>query len=611
MTRFNIFNKGNEKLFKDIATKYKVDEMIARIIVNRDIPIDKVEEYLNPDINRLYNPFLLKDIEEAAVLTLQTVASHKKIRIIGDYDIDGVMSTYVLLKGLKSLDANVDYQIPHRIEDGYGLNASIINRAIDDGIDLIITCDNGVSAIDEIALARESGVDVIITDHHELMFEEENGVKKEVLPDANYVINPKRDGDNYPCKKLCGATVSWKFITVLMEISNRIPKLSRTSRYMTGQDDVFYNLDNNKDFEPVMSFLENVAFATIGDVMELVDENRIIVKYGLKAMENTSNIGLKCLINDRLGENATILPYHIGFVLGPCINASGRLDSAAKSLELLLSEDDDKAREIASKLIALNDERKSKTNEGVDKAFSIIEKEYSNDKILVVYIPDIHESIAGIVAGRVREKYSKPAIILCDGEDCVKGSGRSIENYNMYEGLHSCRELFTKFGGHPMAAGMSLPLSNVDVLRRRLNDECNLTEEELVDVETIDLTINPDYISEDIVRQLEMLEPFGNGNKKPLLAHKNTPLHSIRRIGQDGKYFKMEFITSSGVMTGLYFRDADELEDRLIERFGIDEYNKALKSQKNDINLTIMFYPQLNEYKGHRTVQMNLSHVIA
>ncbi len=609
MTKYNIYNKGNEKLFKDIAAKYNVDEVISRIIVNRDIPSDKIEEYLNPDINKLYNPFLLKDIEAAAILTQQSVLNNKKIRIIGDYDIDGVMSTYVLLKGLRMLDADVDYQIPHRIEDGYGLNVNIINRAIEDNVDLIITCDNGVSAISEIALARENGIDVIITDHHELMFEEVNGVKTEVLPDANYIINPKRKGDKYPCKKLCGATVAWKFITVLMDISNMILRLSRTSEYMRLEDDSSCNLDNNKDFRPVMLFLENVAFATIGDVMELVDENRIIVKYGLKAMEETENKGLKCLINNRLGEYATILPYHIGFVLGPCINASGRLDSASKSLELLLCEDDNKASQISSELVNLNDDRKNKTNEGVDKAFAIIEKEYKDDKVLVVFIPDIHESIAGIVAGRVREKYSKPAIILCQGEECVKGSGRSIENYNMYEGLHSCRELFIKFGGHPMAAGMSLPIENVDVLRKRLNEECSLTEDELVDVETIDLTINPDYIDVELVRQLELLEPFGNGNKKPLFAHKNTPLHSIRRIGQDGKFFKMELITASGVVTGLYFKDADEVEKRIIDKYGIDEYNKALGSQKNNIGLTIMFYPQINEYKGRRTIQLVLSDI--
>lgn len=608
MKRFNIYNKGNNNLFKQIADKFNIDELTARIIVNRDIPFDDIDDFLHPDINRLYNPYLLKDIEEAAKLAYQYALDNKKIRIIGDYDIDGVMSTYVLLKGLGILGANVDYQIPHRIEDGYGLNVNIINRAIEDGIELIITCDNGVAAIKEIALARENGIDVIITDHHELMFEEINGEKREVLPDANFVINPKREGDNYPCKKLCGATVAWKFITVLFDISSTIPGLSKDTTYMCMKDSTSCDLDNSL-FNPVMSFLENVAFATIGDVMELVDENRIIVKYGLKAMENTTNIGLRNLIERRLGVDAKISPYHIGFVLGPCINASGRLDSASKSLELLLSEDENKAEDIATELIELNDDRKKKTDEGVDKAFAIIEKEYTEDKILVVYIPDIHESIAGIVAGRVREKYSKPAIILCDGEDCIKGSGRSIENYNMYEGLHRCKELFIKFGGHPMAAGMSLPLENVNVLRKRLNEECKLTEEELVDVETIDLTINPDYITVDIVRQLDMLEPFGNGNKKPLFAHKNTPLHSIRRIGKDGKFFKMEFITTSGVVTGLYFRDADELEERIIERFGEEEYNKALKSQKNDINLTIMFYPQVNEYKGHRTVQMNLSHV--
>ena len=585
MVRYNIYNKGSNELFDEIATKYNIDKAVARIIVNRDVALDDIDEYLNPDINKLNDPYLLMDVTKAADIARNAIDEGKKIRIIGDYDVDGVMATYVLLKGLRNLGANVDYQIPHRVEDGYGLNANIINHAIEDKVNLIITCDNGVSAIDEIQLAKDNGIDVIITDHHELMFEEIDGKRREVLPNANALINPKRQGDKYPFKKLCGAAVAWKFLSVLYDMQDM-------------------------DLKLIMSFIEEVAFATIGDVMELVGENRIIVRFGLDSMAHTKNIGLKHLIEDRIGKDKAIVPYHIGFVLGPCINASGRLDSASKSLELLLAEDDNTAANLTRELVDLNEERKLQTLEGTNKAIKLVDENYQNDKILVVYIPEIHESVAGIVAGRIREKYSKPTIILCDGESCVKGSGRSIENYNMYEGLHSCKELFLKFGGHPMAAGMSLPLENVDKLRNRLNQDCTLTPEELVDIKTIDMTLNLDYITCEIVEQLDRLEPFGNGNSKPVFAHKNAPLRSIRRIGSDSQFFKMEFQSGSGVVTGLYFQDANELEEKIIDAFGKEQLNRAYNRQSNDISLTIMFYPQINEYNNRRSVQLVLSDVV-
>ncbi len=585
MVRYNIYNKGSNELFDEIATKYNIDKAVARIIVNRDVALDDIDEYLNPDINKLNAPYLLMDVTKAADIAWNAIDEGKKIRIIGDYDVDGVMATYVLLKGLRNLGANVDYQIPHRVEDGYGLNANIINHAIEDKVNLIITCDNGVSAIDEIQLAKDNGIDVIITDHHELMFEENDGKRREVLPNANAIVNPKRQGDKYPFKKLCGAAVAWKFLSVLYD-----------------KQDMDSNL--------IMSFIEEVAFATIGDVMELVGENRIIVRFGLDSMAHTKNIGLRHLIEDRIGKDKAIVPYHIGFVLGPCINASGRLDSASKSLELLLAEDDNTASNLTRELVNLNEERKLQTLEGTNKAIKLVDENYQDDKILVVYIPEIHESVAGIVAGRIREKYSKPTIILCDGESCVKGSGRSIESYNMYEGLHSCKELFLKFGGHPMAAGMSLPLENVDKLRNRLNKECTLTPEELVDNKTIDMTLNLDYITCEIVEQLDRLEPFGNGNPKPVFAHKNAPLRSIRRIGSDSQFFKMEFQSGSGVVTCLYFQDANELEEKIIDAFGKEQLNRAYNRQSNDISLTIMFYPQINEYNNCRSVQLVLSDVV-
>jgi len=585
MVRYNIYNKGSNELFDEIATKYNIDKAVARIIVNRDVELKDIDEYLNPDINKLNDPYLLMDVTKAADIAWNAIDEGKKIRIIGDYDVDGVMATYVLLKGLHNLGANADYQIPHRVEDGYGLNANIINHAIEDKVNLIITCDNGVSAIDEIQLAIDNGIDVIITDHHELMFEENDGKRREVLPNANALINPKREGDKYPFKKLCGAAVAWKFLSVLYD-----------------KQDMDSNL--------IMSFIEEVAFATIGDVMELVGENRIIVRFGLDSMAHTRNTGLRHLIEDRIGKDKAIVPYHIGFVLGPCINASGRLDSASKSLELLLAEDDNTASNLTRELVDLNEERKLQTLEGTNKAIKLVDENYQDDMILVVYIPEIHESVAGIVAGRIREKYSKPTIILCDGESCVKGSGRSIESYNMYEGLHSCKELFLKFGGHPMAAGMSLPLENVDMLRNHLNKDCTLTPEELVDKKTIDMTLNLDYITCEIVEQLDRLEPFGNGNPKPVFAHKNAPLRSIRRIGSDSQFFKMEFQSGSGVVTCLYFQDANELEEKIIDAFGKEQLNRAYNRQSNDISLTIMFYPQINEYNNCRSVQLVLSDVV-
>ena len=585
MVRYNIYNKGSNELFDEIATKYNIDKAVARIIVNRDVELKDIDEYLNPDINKLNDPYLLMDVTKAADIAGNAIDEGKKIRIIGDYDVDGVMATYVLLKGLRNLGANADYQIPHRVEDGYGLNANIINHAIEDKVNLIITCDNGVSAIDEIQLAKDNGIDVIITDHHELMFEENDGKRREVLPNANAIVNPKRQGDKYPFKKLCGAAVAWKFLSVLYD-----------------KQDMDSNL--------IMSFIEEVAFATIGDVMELVGENRIIVRFGLDSMAHTKNIGLRHLIEDRIGKDKAIVPYHIGFVLGPCINASGRLDSASKSLELLLAEDDNTASNLTRELVDLNEERKLQTLEGTNKAIKLVDENYQDDKVLVVYIPEIHESVAGIVAGRIREKYSKPTIILCDGESCVKGSGRSIESYNMYEGLHSCKELFLKFGGHPMAAGMSLPLENVDKLRNCLNKDCTLTPEELVDKKTIDMTLNLDYITCEIVEQLDRLEPFGNGNPKPVFAHKNAPLRSIRRIGSDSQFFKMEFQSGSGVVTCLYFQDANELEEKIIDAFGKEQLNRAYNRQSNDISLTIMFYPQINEYNNCRSVQLVLSDVV-
>ena len=606
MIKYNIYNKGNKELFEKIQSEFNVSEVISRILVNRDIPLDDIEDFIHPDIKKLYNPYLLTDVKEGALFTKNAIEKKAKIRVIGDYDIDGIMSTYILVTGLRCLGVDCDYQIPHRIEDGYGLNANIIRHAIDDGIDLIVTCDNGVSAIDEIKLARDNGIDVVVTDHHELLHEDDG---RELRPEANFLINPKRAGDKYPFKSICGATVAWKFMTVLFAESGIIPEMNPDGNYMELRDEPSEDYAESEKLRPIMSYLEFVAFATIGDVMELTGENRPIVKYGLKALKDTDNIGFRLLIDNRLGNVDSVTTYHVGFVLGPCINASGRLDTAAKSLELLLEEDEKRAAELTHELTELNEERKAMTEEGVDKAFSIIEEEMTDDKVLVIYMPDIHESVAGIVAGRIRERCCKPTIVLCDGEECVKGSGRSIEAYNMYEALHEVQDLFIKFGGHPMAAGMSLDRENVNALRERLNGNCSLTEEDFADIRIIDMTLNPEYITPELIEELELLEPFGNGNKKPIFAKKNAKIHSMRKIAED-KYFKFEFEIGTGTITGLYFQDASELEEKIIAKFGIDEYNKALRGKANNLAVTIMFYPQINEFRGVSSVQIVLSDVI-
>lgn len=603
MVRYNIYNKGSQKLIDKYVNDFDISEAIARIMINRDISYDKAADYIRPDINKLNNPFLLTDIADAAILTLDAINKSKRIRIIGDYDIDGIMSTYILFDALRVLDALVDYQIPHRIEDGYGLNTNIINRAIDDKIDLIITCDNGVSAIDEIKLARDNGIDVIVTDHHEMVCRDD----EEIRPIANYVINPKRRDDKYPFKKLCGAVVAWKFITVLFDMAGVVPHIVRDSRYMTFEGG--FELLSDAKLRPVMKYLEYAAFATIGDVMELVEENRTIVKIGLDMLSNTNNCGLKSLCEHRLKSTDKISAYHVGFVLGPCINASGRLDTAAKSLELLLSKDKAKADSIAEQLVDLNEERKDLTDAGVERACAIVDDEMSDDKVLCIYMSDVHESVAGIIAGRLRERYNKPVIVLCDGEECVKGSARSIESYNMYEALNEVRDLFIKFGGHPMAAGMSLDESNVDILRKRLNDNCNLTQDDFVDIRLIDMTMSLSYITIPLVEELEALEPFGNANKKPLFAYKNAKIRQAKRIGND-KYLKFEFETDKGTISGLYFNDAKALEEEIIQSFGQEEWNKALSDHSNNISLTIMFYPSINEYRGNKSVQIILSDVV-
>lgn len=568
--------------FQQISGKFGINPVTARIIRNRDIVGDEaIQEYLNGGLKDLHDPKLLHGAREAVTLLNSKINEGRKIRIIGDYDIDGVNATYILYKGLKRCNANVDYEIPDRMKDGYGINEQLIQYAYEEGVDTIVTCDNGIAAIDQIAYAKKLGMTVIITDHHELLFKEEAGEKICLRPQADVIINPKQPECNYPFPSLCGAAVAFKLISCLFE-------------------------DHNIPREEAEAFIEFAAIATVGDVMDLIGENRIIVKEGLKRLSNTQNNGLRSLIKVNGLDESDICAYHIGFVLGPCINASGRLDTAKRALALLLAETEGEALQMAEELKSLNDERKSMTLEGFEKAVELVETtELKNDKVLVVYLPDCHESLAGIIAGRIRERFHKPVFVLTDAEDGVKGSGRSIEAYNMFEEMVKCQELFTKFGGHPMAAGLSIKKEDVENLRTRLNELTTLTEEDFIPRVSIDVAMPIDYISEELIGELEVLEPFGKANPKPVFAEKNLNVLSARILGQNNNVIKMQVLNSQGmVMDAMYFGDVEKFNTYITEKFGISEVEKMYQNRENAVSISATYYPQVNVFRNVRNMQI-------
>ncbi len=552
--------------FTEIGKKFGITPMTARIIRNRDVIGDEqIRRYLQGDLSDLYSPWLLYGMKEGISLLKKSIEDHEKIRIIGDYDIDGVCSTYILLTGLKKAGANVDTVIPDRIKDGYGINEQLIDRAHKDEVELIVTCDNGIAAWHQIAYAKELGIKVLVTDHHEVPFEDLETGRTEKLPPADVIINPKQEKCTYPWKGLCGGVVAWKLIAALYETC-KIPA------------------------EEAYSLLEFAAIATVGDIMELQDENRIIVKEGLRRIHNTKNIGLKSLIDVNGLDRDSIGAYHIGFVLGPCINAGGRLDTAKRALELFDAVDKEHADRLAGDLKALNDSRKELTREGVEEAMKqVLETGRRSERVLVVYLPDCHESIAGIIAGKVKERFYRPTIVLTDAEEGIKGSGRSIPGYNMFEELSKVSELFTKFGGHPMAAGMSLPKENLQALRRRLNQNCTLTDEDMIEKLSIDIAMPIQYISEDFINELKVLEPFGNGNGKPLFAERNFLVLQSQVLGKNKNTVKIYGTNDAGChMEGLYFGNPDEL----------------LKRLKENSKISITYYPAINEFRGKKTLQI-------
>ncbi len=552
--------------FEEIGKKFNITPMTARIIRNRDVIGDEqIRRYLQGGMEDLYSPWLLYGMREGISLLRESIAADEKIRIIGDYDIDGVCATYILLTGLKRAKATVDTVIPDRIKDGYGINEQLIDQAKKDGVQLIVTCDNGIAAYEQIRYAKELGIKVLITDHHEVPFEENEEGRREKLPPAKVIINPKQNNCTYPWKGLCGGAVAWKLVMALYE-SIGIAK------------------------EEAYELLEFAAIATVGDIMELQDENRIIVKEGLKRIHRTKNTGLQSLIEVNGLEKAAIGSFHIGFVLGPCINAGGRLDTARRALELFASKEKRTADRLAGDLKALNDSRKELTREGVEEAIRQVEETARrSERVLVIYLPDCHESIAGIIAGKIKERYYRPTIVLTDAEDGLKGSGRSIPGYHMFEELCKCRELFTKFGGHPMAAGMSLPKENLPKLRSQLNENCTLTEEQMIEKLSIDIAMPIQYINEEFINELKILEPFGNGNGKPLFAERNFHVLQSQILGKNKNTVKIYGTNEAGChMEGLYFGNPEEL--------------MTLLRKKEQISIT--YYPAVNEFRGRKTLQL-------
>lgn len=584
MERWVLLRKGAD--FEAIGKKYQISPRLACLIRNRDvIGEEAVDRYLNGTISDLYDGMLMKDMDKAIDILKEKIREDKKIRVIGDYDIDGVNATYILLEGLERLGADVDSDIPDRISDGYGLNRHLVERAYEAGVDTLITCDNGIAAADEIAYGKEMGMTVIVTDHHEVPFDEQDGEKRYRIPPADAVMDPKQPDCLYPFKGLCGAAVAYKLMEALWE-------------------------SMGKDSADLDDLIENVAIATIGDVMDLDDENRIFVKEGLQMLRRTKNPGLKALIECTGIDKNSLNSYHIGFVLGPCINASGRLDTAKRALELLRAGTQKEADILAGDLKALNDSRKDMTEEAVKQAEEQVETTtISKDKVLVVYLPDCHESLAGIVAGRIRENYYKPVFVLTDAEEGVKGSGRSIDGYHMYEELNKCKELLTKFGGHRLAAGLSLPKENVGKFREMLNKNCTLTEEEMKEKVTIDMEMPFGCVTEGLVKELELLEPFGKGNTKPVFAARDVTLLGARILGKNRNVLKLQVQDVNGCrIEAMLFHHADDFLGKLEEQYGKTEVEALLKGRGRQIRISMTYYPDINEYMGKKTPQIVVTH---
>ena len=580
MENWVLLRKGAD--FQHISEKFHISPRVASLIRNRDvIGDDAIEKYLNGTIADLYDGMLMKDMDKAVAVLGEKIKENAKIRIIGDYDIDGIQSTYILLEGFRMLGADVDSDIPERMKDGYGLNRNLIDRALEADVDTIITCDNGIAAAEEIAYAKSMGMTIVVTDHHEVPYTEIGAGRRYILPEADAVVDPKQEDCTYPFKGLCGAAVAYKLVEALMEAMG-------------------------KDAEDADYLMENVAIATIGDVMDLVDENRIFVKQGLDMLKRTENLGLKALMGCTGVNVDKLSPYHIGFVIGPCMNASGRLDTAKRALELLEAKKVAEADLLAGDLKALNDSRKDMTAQAVEEAFIQVENsELKDADVLVVYLPECHESLAGIVAGRIREKYYRPVFVLTKGAEGLKGSGRSIETWHMYEGLNRVKHLLSKFGGHKMAAGLSMPEENLEQFRKEINEKSGITPEDLNEKIAIDMQLPFECVNEKFIGELAVLEPFGKGNARPVFAERQVQVESARILGKNKNVLKLQVKDLHGTrMDAMYFGDVNTFVEYVREKFGDIACECLLRGHGHGIVMAFTYYPDINEYQGVRTLQI-------
>lgn len=568
--------------FDALSEQFHIDPVVARILINRGLEESQFGAFLHPDLDNLHDPFSMEDMNQAVRIIIHDIEEGHSIRIVSDYDVDGVMSNYILYKGLKRIGADVDYVIPHRVKDGYGINEEIINKAIEDGIHTIVTCDNGIAANAALAKAKEEGLTVVVTDHHQVPFIMEGENRQYILPSADAILDPKKETCKYPFDDLCGAGVAYKLIEALY-IKREVPK------------------------DEIYRFLEFVAIAVICDIVTLQDENRIFVIKGLERLNYSENTGLRALIRANELSDVTLDTYHVGFKLGPCINASGRLESAIASMELLLEEDTDMAIAKAQEIRSINEERKDMTFKESERAREYLETAPPM-KIFVIYLPDCHESLAGIIAGRIRESYHHPVLVLVNSEEegVLKGSGRSIPEYHMFEALQECSDLLLKFGGHAMAAGFSLPADRLEEFSDRINALCNLTEDAFIPKVKIDVPMPISYINEDLIAQLDGLAPFGKGNEKPVFAQKDLNVTSAKIMGKDRNVVKIILESSEGYTSeGIYFQ-AQEFSDNIIEWFGQEEYDKMMHGWLNNVRLNVVYYPSVNEFNGNRTIQLQI-----
>ncbi len=584
MEQWMVINKGAD--FKGIGNKFHIDPVTARIIRNREVIGDEeIHSFLAGTLQELPDVHLMQDLDLLVELLDQKINEKAKIRIIGDYDIDGVMSSYILYRALTRCGAQVDVAIPNRITDGYGLNRNLITEALECGVDTILTCDNGIAAIEEIAYAKEAGMTVLVTDHHEIPFKDVDGERIYMRSEADAIVNPHQKTCTFPYKDLCGAGVAWAVIVALYE-------------------------KNNIEQREVEDLLEFVAFATVGDIMSLTGLNRILVKEGLKRIHHTTNIGMRALVSQCGLLPEQIDTYHFGFVLGPCINAAGRLDTARRALRLFISESPEEAAEIADELVVLNEERKEMTRQGVEEAKQLVEEGgYEKDPVLILYLPDVHESIAGIIAGRIREYYYRPTFILTKAEDGVKGSGRSTEEYSMYEQMCKCSNLLTKFGGHPMAAGLSLPEENVELFRKQMNENCPFRAEEIVQTIHIDVPMPVDYVTNALVEEFSILAPFGKDNPKPVFADRNLKISRMWVIGKNQNVLRMTLVSEQGrPLSAIYFGDIEAMRTYLVEQYGTQEVEKAFHGRENNMQISIVYSPKINTYKDSETLQFEIQY---